>query len=415
MHNLTRTILLVVLLTVFVFAKKNYSGHKVLRFSNVDSYEKLQKLEKYDVWANLADYKVDVHFSPAQLQEVDAIGLPYEMFIEDIEERIQIERMEMAEAALQRFNDPPADFFKAYQQIDQYQTFYNYLTTTYPTLVTQFTLGTTGQGRKIIGLKITGPTNNANKPSIFFNGCQHAREWISPTVTVYQAYKLLSLYSTDATVKKLVDSIVWHIVPVINVDGYIYTLQNRLWRKNMAVNKGSSCIGVDINRNWDYQWSDAGASTNPCDETFHGFKPFTEPEPLAIATYLNNTQNLAAYIDFHSYSQLFMRPWGYTTSLPKDEAILKQLGDGCADAIYSVNKVRFASGNIARIIYVASGSSADWVYGVTRAWGYGVELRDTGQHGFILPAAQIIPSGEEIFASTKFMGNFVLKNYQPKN
>jgi len=64
---------------------------------------------------------------------------------------------------------------------------------------------------------------------------------------------------------------------------------------------------------------------------------------------------------------------------------------------------------------VASGSSADWVYGVTRAWGYGVELRDTGQHGFILPAAQIIPSGEEIFASTKFMGNFVLKNYQPKN
>jgi len=319
MHNLTRTILLVVLLTVFVFAKKNYSGHKVLRFSNVDSYEKLQKLEKYDVWANLADYKVDVHFSPAQLQEVDAIGLPYEMFIEDIEERIQIERMEMAEAALQRFNDPPADFFKAYQQIDQYQTFYNYLTTTYPTLVTQFTLGTTGQGRKIIGLKITGPTNNANKPSIFFNGCQHAREWISPTVTVYQAYKLLSLYSTDATVKKLVDSIVWHIVPVINVDGYIYTLQNRLWRKNMAVNKGSSCIGVDINRNWDYQWSDAGASTNPCDETFHGFKPFTEPEPLAIATYLNNTQNLAAYIDFHSYSQLFMRPWGYTTSLPKDE------------------------------------------------------------------------------------------------
>jgi len=109
-----------------------------------------------------------------------------------------------------------------------------------------------------------------------------------------------------------------------------------------------------------------------------------------------------------------MRPWGYTTNLPKDDAILKQLGDGCANAIYNVNKVRFDSGNIARIIYVASGSSADWVYGVTGAWGYGVELRDKGRYGFVLPPAEIIPSGEEIFASTKFMGGFVLDHYKPK-
>jgi len=291
----------------------------------------------------------------------------------------------------------------------------DYLATTYPSLVTPFTLGTTVQGKKIQGIKITGPTN-APKPSIFYNGCQHAREWISPTVTIYQAYKLLSLYGSDPSVKKLVDGIIWHIVPVINVDGYIYTYtKDRLWRKNLTVNKGSSCLGVDINRNWDYQWSDAGASTNPCDETFHGFKAFTEPEPLAIASYCNKTQNLAAYIDFHSYSQMFMRPWGYSTNLPKDDTVLKQLGDGCADAIYSVNKIKFQSGNIARIIYVASGSSADWVYGVTGAWGYGVELRDTGKHAFLLPPDQIIPSGEEIFASTKFMGNFILKNYQLKN
>jgi len=293
-----------------------------------------KKLERYDVWANLADYKVDVHFTPSQLQDVDSIGLPYEIFMADIQGSIEYERVKMLEASLQNFTDPPADFFKNYQHIEQYQTFLEYLVSTYPNLATPFTLGTTVQGKKILGLKITGPAGG-NKPSIFYNGCQHAREWISPTVTIYQAYKLLSLYGSDASVKKLVDSIVWHIVPIINGDGYVFTYtKDRLWRKNLAVNKGSSCLGVDINRNWDYQWSDAGASTNPCDETFHGFKPFTEPENLAIATYLNKTQNLAAYIDFHSYSQLFMRPWGYTTQLPKDEAILKQLGDGCANAIF---------------------------------------------------------------------------------
>ena len=33
-------------------------------------------------------------------------------------------------------------------------------------------------------------------------------------------------------------------------------LQNdRLWRKNRSINQGSSCVGTDLNRNYDHNWS----------------------------------------------------------------------------------------------------------------------------------------------------------------
>jgi hypothetical protein len=40
----------------------------------------------------------------------------------------------------------------------------------------------------------------------------------------------------------------------------------------------------------------------------------------------------------------------------------------------------------------AAGASDDWYAGVLKArFAYTVELRDTGRHGFVLPADQIIP------------------------
>ena len=49
-------------------------------------------------------------------------------------------------------------------------------------------------------------------------------------------------------------------------DGYLYTWStDRLWRKNRRRNVGSTCRGVDSNRNWGYQWgSDNGSSGAPC-------------------------------------------------------------------------------------------------------------------------------------------------------
>ena len=42
-----------------------------------------------------------------------------------------------------------------------------------------------------------------------------------------------------------------------NPDGYEYSRNSngdRFWRKTRSDNGGSSCKGVDGNRNWDYKW-----------------------------------------------------------------------------------------------------------------------------------------------------------------
>jgi murein tripeptide amidase MpaA len=66
----------------------------------------------------------------------------------------------------------------------------------------------------------------------------------------YIANELITKYQKDPQITAIVDAFDWVLVPLVNVDGYIYTQQNRLWRKNMRQNSGSNCLGVDTNRNW---------------------------------------------------------------------------------------------------------------------------------------------------------------------
>ena len=56
-----------------------------------------------------------------------------------------------------------------------------------------------------------------------------------------------------------------------------------------------------------------------------------------------------------------------------------------------------------------SGSSADYTYEVAGIkYSYGVELRDTGDFGYLLPEDQIIPTSEESFEGLKVILRFNL-------
>lgn len=82
-----------------------------------------------------------------------------------------------------------------------------------------------------------------------------------------------------------------------------------MWRKNRQTTRGSNCLGHDINRNWPYKWDGQGASTNPCAEDFKGESEGDAPETKALSQFIQdvkNAQGLKLYIDWHSYSQLFL-------------------------------------------------------------------------------------------------------------
>jgi len=244
------------------------------------------------------------------------------------------------------------------------------------------------------------------------DGGIHAREWITVAVVTYMLGHSLEGYGSDEVITNIIDTLNVYYVPILNPDGYEYTRNgNRMWRKTMMPNPGQSqsCAGTDPNRNWDWHWNEAGSSSDPCSESYAGARAGNQPEVKAVMDYLKNGDTFLGYINFHSYSQLWMTPWGYTYSHPKDYDVQHAGGAAAVAALQAVHGTRFQNGAISEIIYQASGSSADYAYGACNIlFSGGVELRDTGSHGFILPASEIIPSGEEMFAAIKALGKFMI-------
>jgi len=158
---------------------------------------------------------------------------------------------------------------------------------------------------------------------------------------------------------------------------------------------------VDLNRNWDDHWCQGGASRIPSSETYCGTAPFSEPESAALAKVISEEGPFAAYLDIHSYSELVLRPYGWTTAPPPNEPRSKAVGDAIRDAINSVyGKVYVSQPSIA--LYVTTGTSTDWAYiQASIPFSYCIESRDKGQFGFLLPPAQILQTGVETYAGVK--------------
>ncbi|KAK1624894.1 zinc carboxypeptidase [Colletotrichum phormii] len=302
-----------------------------------------------------------------------------------------------------------ATWFNSYHAYADHLQFLKDMVASYPSNAEIVTSGSSLQGNAITGIHIYG-TSKGTKPAVVFHSTVHAREWISTMSNEYIAWNLLSKYSSDTEIKSFVDKYDFYIFPVVNPDGFIYTqTTNRLWRKNRQSTSGSTCIGHDINRNWPFQWSvTGGASTDPCAEDFKGLSQGDAPETAALSAWLakiKSAQGLKLFIDFHAYSQLFMTPYGYScTAVSAKNTELQSLAKGAVAAIKAVHGTSYQYGPICTTIYKATGSSVDYVNDVVKAdYTFTQELRDTGNYGFVLPAAQIVPTSEETYAGVRYL------------
>ena len=98
----------------------------------------------------------------------------------------------------------------------------------------------------------------------------------------------------------------------------ILVAQDRLWRKNRVLNSGN-CFGVDLNRNFEIGFGGPGSSNAPCSETYRGQFAFSERESQGIRNVMDNVgSRVKAAISVHSYSQLWMSPYSYTTEESAD-------------------------------------------------------------------------------------------------
>ena len=136
----------------------------------------------------------------------------------------------------------------------------------------------------------------------------------------------------------------WHIIPLANPDGYEYTrTKDRMWRKNTVKNPGSSCIGVDLNRNFPEGYG-IGASKNPCSEVFQGAHPLSELESTTISNYIKSTRNIKAAISIHSYGNVLIYPWGYKQTPHPKRSQLAKLATDISKAIQEKHSEKYQPG-----------------------------------------------------------------------
>lgn len=297
------------------------------------------------------------------------------------------------------------NFYDTYQTRANINAYVDDLTKAHPDLIDAYQWGTTYEGNTQEGVHMCSHDNKAKKAAgkkgseaIFYFCGEHAREWLPPMFCVYMIEQLATQYGTDPEVTRILDNFDVYILPVMNPDGYDYShTSNNMWRKNRQPNTGSSCDGTDLNRNYLKEFGGPGSSNNPCSETYRGPTAFSAPETTNLQSFADRVDEvLVVQTDVHAYGQMWMHPWGYTYALPDDEPDMKRSGDATVAAIQGVNGLRFASGSIANVIYLASGSSCDHFYanhGVKYA--YAPEVRGSS---FQPPASNIGPSNAELWA-----------------
>ncbi|KAL1117211.1 hypothetical protein AAG570_004538, partial [Ranatra chinensis] len=276
----------------------------------------------------------------------------------------------------------------------------DYLAKAYKHLASSEIIGYTAERRPIQVLKVSS-NPLANKPVVFIDAGIHAREWVAPAVALFVMYQLVENNKQNSN---LLDKVDWHIIPLLNPDGYVYSMtKDRFWRKNRANTTNSRCRGVDLNRNFDVYFGGLGTSRNPCDETFVGKGPFSEAESRALRDYALRIKNrIKLYITLHSYGQYLLYPWGYDNVLPNDWKDLDRLARMAERALSSVYGTRYQVGSSTKLLGPAAGGSDDWMKAkVGVKYSYTVELPGGGYDGFDLPESKILFSATEIFEAIK--------------
>ncbi|MBN1479068.1 zinc carboxypeptidase [candidate division KSB1 bacterium] len=296
--------------------------------------------------------------------------------------------------------DPDAGLYHTY---DEVQSELDSLAAAHESIADFTSIGKSLQGRDLWAIKISDNVQSDEDEKVgVLLGAHHAREWISVEVPLKIACYLLDNYDAQAQIKNLIDQTEIWIVPMVNPDGHHYSVtSDRLWRKNRR-NNGDGSYGVDLNRNYSYQWGGPGSSGDTFSETYRGPEPFSEPETRACRDFLTNIEP-SALISYHSYSQLVLFPWGYTNSPAPDKTLMESLAKTMADKIKAVHGVTYTPDQ-ASGLYLASGDTNDWLYALLRVPSYTIELRPRSSYpGFVLPESEIQPTFEENLPAALFL------------
>ena len=255
----------------------------------------------------------------------------------------------------------------------------------------------THEGRQTHILRV-GTSNDPAVDGVLILGGVHAREWVPPDALVSLAADLLEAYQLGTglgyggktfasnEVREIVETLNLFFYACVNPDGRQHSQTNEaLWRKNRRPDpRGGSCVGVDLNRNFDFLWdhlakfaanSGVSASADPCHPSvYRGPSPTSEPETKNVVWLLDTYPGIRWHVDVHSSVPVILHSWGSDenqTTAPV-QTFLNNTFDGVRGRANDVAYGEFITQGDLDIVAAVSTQMNDAVKAV-RGDDYGVE------------------------------------------
>ncbi|GAB4544476.1 MAG: hypothetical protein Tsb0013_01650 [Phycisphaerales bacterium] len=416
-----------------VVAPVDYSDHAIVNI-DVRDVRLLEELKATAITLTCRDSlgEQPVVVENGVLEALEQRGIAFDVIEPDAQAWIDRQKQEEQALRAQR----GVGFYDVYRSYQEISDRLDALVAANPGIATRVEIGNSlGDqplglpGLPIFAIVVSGPSmpGDPEKPIVVVNGCQHAREWISPTSTTFVTEAFITQYGVDPRITAILDQVEMHFIPIVNPNGYEYTRNvDRFWRKNRRSNSGSQAgtVGVDLNRNWPTEWNNGqSTSTSGASDLYVGTAPLSEPETSQLATYLQglagtveclngcgsgccpigeSTSRIKGHLDVHSFSQVILGPWSYTAAFPPPRAEeLSLVQDAMSVAMTSAAGAPYpaALGDMP-LLSPAGGVMPDWTFAELGALSWTIEMRPQsgGLSGFDLPEDQIDEANAELLA-----------------
>lgn len=251
----------------------------------------------------------------------------------------------------------------------------------YPGLVAIHNIGQTVEGRDIYAAELTARTvllNPGPKPAAVFDSMHHAREVMTPEVALDIIDQMTTQYGVDAEITQWMRKYRIWVVPMVNPDGNQKVWTNSsMWRKNT---RGG--YGVDINRNYPYQWNTCnGSSGDRNNETYRGPSAASEPETQALMNLIASVKP-RFNVSYHSFSEIVIYPYGCRPDrVPSpDRTLYEGIGKDLAKKLVrDSGSGTYTAGTSYDLLYDVDGGSIDWMYANHRTFSYVIEMNSDAQ------------------------------------
>eukprot|EP00050_Salpingoeca_kvevrii_P003573 m.227599 g.227599 ORF g.227599 m.227599 type:complete len:549 (+) comp10851_c3_seq9:2575-4221(+) len=166
-------------------------------------------------------------------------------------------------------------------------------------------IGTSRNGTPLWALHITRDiaASTVSKQAVLLSFGEHARELI-PVESMFALIEhLAEQAAAPSSLWRLLVGTTWAYDTLDNIDLYISPMINPDGRRHLEAHQNycwrGTGSGVDLNRNFDWEFGGPGSSVDPHDEEYRGSAAHSEPETQALVR-LASARPYAAFVSFHS-------------------------------------------------------------------------------------------------------------------